>query len=218
MTFNVLKGKKINDPGLIAFADLVKRHKIPEDEISSFFTSLELDYENNSYKTFKDLRAFTYGVAEVVGLMMAHVMDLSPASFEAAQQLGLAMQLVNILRDIKEDNERGKTYIPQADLKKYGLASSLSESNIIQNSKEYNKMMMFEIQRTREILQKARQGFYHIPKRIRLSIQIAADIYERYLDLLEKKPAQQYSLTIRPSYYTIMMIAIKNYIALYVHN
>ena len=110
-----LKGQKTDDVIIDSFVDLMKRKSFNQVWTESFFNSMELDLKKSKYRSMDELLEYIYGSAEVIGIMMAHIMGLNPKSHFYARMLGRAMQFINFIRDIKEDNELGRIYLPLAD-------------------------------------------------------------------------------------------------------
>jgi phytoene synthase len=122
----LLKGNA--PPFVAAFADLVRRHKIPEKYYESFLDAMEFDIAPRPFNTLDDLiDNYIYGSAIVVGYFLTHVYGAaSPDAFDDAMQsaknLGIGLQLTNFLRDIQDDAKRGRVYLPTDILEAYGIA------------------------------------------------------------------------------------------------
>ena len=189
-SFDSLQGIDMRDPLITAFTDLVRRKNLDKKLIADFFHSQELDFKTHTYATHRDLKKFIYGVAEVIGLFMAQLMELPKDAYASAQDLGYAMQLINILRDIIEDHSLGRLYIPLEDLRQFHLSPPLNRENIIANKKNFIKLMRYEIDIVRSYLRKAKKGYKYIPKRYLFGIKTAADLYSSTADSLYKNPFQ----------------------------
>lgn len=110
-------------PGLAAFAQVVRECEIPRAYVEDLLSGMQMDVEGARYETLADLALYAYRVAGVVGLMMCHVMGVrDPRALEHAAHLGIGMQLTNIARDVLEDWQRGRLYLPDAVLAKHGAA------------------------------------------------------------------------------------------------
>lgn len=123
-------GALTNDPVFIALADARVRFNIPLDLLDQlvYGTSMDLDTPRldagtwDTYATFEDLRRYCYYVASVVGLVCIRIFGYSdPSAERLAEETGVAFQLTNILRDVKEDAERGRVYLPLEDLSRFGI-------------------------------------------------------------------------------------------------
>lgn len=210
LTYKRLSGKKVNNKIIDTFGQLVERERIDPQLITDFFTSLEIDLRNSTYETFEDLKTFTYGVAEVVGILMASVMNLPKKSYTSARKLGLAMQLVNILRDIEEDLTLGRVYIPQQELAKYKLQQKISKEYAQSYPEEFKKLMKFQISRIYILFHDAQKGFVHLPADYLLPISSAAKIYLQTVKIIEKNPFIIFQKKVRISKIQMIYILIKN--------
>ncbi|MCO4763988.1 MAG: phytoene/squalene synthase family protein [Myxococcales bacterium] len=111
----IYAGEALCDPVLNAFAQVVRERRIPRDYPAELLAGMRMDVEGHRYDTLEDLNLYCYRVASTVGLMMCHVMGVrSTAALQRAAQLGSAMQLTNICRDVEEDWHRGRRYLPAA--------------------------------------------------------------------------------------------------------
>jgi phytoene synthase len=118
----------VGDPSLEAFAQVVRECGIPRRYVEDLLAGMQMDVEGASYATLSDLALYAYRVAGVVGLMMCHVMGVrDPRALEHAAHLGIGMQLTNIARDVQEDWQRGRLYLPDALLAKYGAGELRSQ-------------------------------------------------------------------------------------------
>lgn len=110
------------DPTLLAFRGVVRDTGIPWQYPADLLAGMEMDVAEHEYERFEDLLVYSYRVASTVGLMMCHVMGVShTAALRHAAHLGLAMQLTNICRDVHEDWQRGRLYLPEELLAKHGV-------------------------------------------------------------------------------------------------
>ncbi len=117
----IYAGERSGDPVLDGFAEVVREAGIPRRYPAELVAGMAMDAAGQRYDTERELRRYCFRVAGVVGLMMSHVMRLAdPGALAAAARLGIAMQLTNICRDVREDWERGRLYIPRALLEGAG--------------------------------------------------------------------------------------------------
>jgi phytoene synthase len=116
------QGRDLTNPPFLAMRDVAHRYGIPSDYLTELLNGMEMDVSKSRYETIQELELYSFRVAGTVGLMMTHVMGLYHLrSLPAAVELGLAMQLTNIARDVKEDLERGRIYLPQNWLRDAGV-------------------------------------------------------------------------------------------------
>ncbi|HEX2658643.1 MAG TPA: phytoene/squalene synthase family protein [Polyangia bacterium] len=110
----VYRGEQLADPVLVGFAEVIHRHQIPYQHPSDLIDGMAMDLGPVRYQTFEQLVPYCYRVAGTVGLMMAHLMGVrDAATLSHASDLGIAMQLTNICRDVVEDAGRDRVYVPQ---------------------------------------------------------------------------------------------------------
>ncbi len=131
---------------LPALVDTVESYEIPCEYLYDCITGVEMDLDGREYDTFADLEDYCYHVASVVGLACIHIWGFSdPAALEPARRLGIAFQLTNILRDLKEDSERGRVYLPREDLRRFGYTPEELAAGV-QNA-SFRELMNFQIAR-----------------------------------------------------------------------
>lgn len=121
-TAAALRGEPDEEPAYVAIAEAVRRHAIPERYPAQHLAGFRMDVQGRTYRTIADTLDYAYHVAGVVGVMMAHVMGVrDPALLDRASDLGLAFQLTNIARDVVDDAEAGRVYLPAEWLIEAGL-------------------------------------------------------------------------------------------------
>ncbi len=183
---SIYNGQKSDDPILTAFADTLQKYHIPIDLPYLLIDGVRSDLDKNRYKNFQELYDYSYKVASVVGLMTSRVFGYSDENaLEYAIDLGIAMQLTNILRDVGEDLERNRIYLPQNELKMFGVSESDLFKNI--NSENFIELMKFQVERARKYYKKADLGITLLSKDSRLPVYLARYNYCRILDKIEEK-------------------------------
>ena len=172
-------------PWLGAFLDTVHACDIPVSYFLDLLRGMEMDCGIVRMTCWEDLRDYCYYVASVVGLMMTRVFGLEDRAFEArAVDLGIAMQLTNILRDVKEDHARGRIYLPQDELEHYGLSSADLAGGMV--DERWRRFMQFQISRAREYYSRSESGIRALPgDGSRLTVCLMRDIYAGILDEIE---------------------------------
>lgn len=171
---------------IIAWEDMLRQHEIPQEIPLDLMKGVLMDTHKNRYETFEELYIYCYRVASTVGLMSSEILGYSDKSaLEFAEALGIAMQLTNILRDVKEDAEMNRIYLPQEDLKKF----CVSEDQIFANKIDGNfiEMMKFQIQRARHFYKKGEKGIPLLEKDARFCVLLASRIYGQILNEIEKQ-------------------------------
>ena len=156
-----------------SFLDLQRRKQFDPAWTEAFLDSMQHDLVSQSCDSLEETLTYIYGSAEVIGLFMARIMDLPEESFPAASMLGRAMQYINFIRDIEEDNSLGRRYLPLIDTTLTGL----SEQDALEQPDEFKRFMRREIARYQGWQQQAESGYRHIPRRYRVPIMTAADMY-----------------------------------------
>ncbi len=181
-------------PWAPAFRETLQSLSIPSYLFEELLNGVEMDLSKNRYDTFADLYLYCYRVAGVVGQMMCYVYGLTDAeSLRYAEKLGVAMQLTNILRDVGEDWQRNRLYIPQQELVQYGVSEA--EIGTAQPTPAYEALISYQIGRARRYYREAAPGIARIPSwPVRLTTLAMARLYEGILDKLEKNPSQNLSV------------------------
>lgn len=172
-------------PILIAFADTLRSYHIPKHLPLELIEGVCMDLHQNRFQTFDEIYTYSYKVASVVGLMTSEVFGYSNNEALAhAIDLGIAMQLTNILRDIAEDLDRNRIYIPLEDLERFGI-SEQDMFNKVKDQRFYD-LMHFQIQRAKSYYQSADKGIPMLNADSRLPVYLARMNYSRILDRIEE--------------------------------
>lgn len=177
--------------------------------VESFLNSMEADLTIKQYQTIGDTLKYIYGSAEVIGLMMASIMELKPEAAEAAKMQGRAMQTINFIRDIDEDSQLSRQYFPLEDLQRFNL-KDLSRQTTQAQPKEFEDFIQFQIGRYRQWQAEAYEGYKCIPRRLRIPVQTAADMYNWTAREIEKNPTVIFEKKVRPSRWKIASTALSN--------
>jgi phytoene synthase len=179
--FADLSAGNSDDPVLKAVVHTVKAFDIDPECFRRFLRSMTMDLTVAAYKTFDDLLEYMDGSAAVIGEMMLPILEpTSAAAAPHARDLGIAFQLTNFLRDVDEDLDRGRMYLPQEDLRRFGAQPDerrLSES--------WRELMRYEIARTREYYASADLGVAYLPPASARCIRAARRLYSEILDQIE---------------------------------
>ncbi len=173
-------------PIIRAFILVAKSYDIPIAYPFDLLKGVAMDVQWARYKTFDELSLFCYRVASVVGLMMTHVLGYKDErAFDYAKRLGIAMQLTNILRDIKEDKEVGRIYLPQRELIRFGV----SKQDILAEkmTPQLKALMKFQIERADCYYDEAIPGISLLETESQYAIYSAAKIYRGILRKIEAR-------------------------------
>ncbi len=154
---DALAGRFGDDPVLPAFATTIDRYSIPNEYFTELVDGMQTDIEPPVYRTFDELYRYCYQAASVVGLTTIHVFGFdSPAALQLAEKCGVAFQLTNIMRDISEDAGLGRVYLPEEDLKRFGLSRrEILEKTVTPADERFRRLMEFQWARAERYYQEA---------------------------------------------------------------
>jgi phytoene synthase len=180
---DLLSGKSTDLIGA-ALIDTVTRFDIPLKYFEAFIHSMKMDLSVTEYKTYDDLMEYVYGSAAVIGLQMVPILGpLSPDAYECAEKLGIAFQLANFIRDVGEDLDRGRVYLPLDELARFGVTRIDLEKRIL--TPEIIEALKFNIERVRKLQQEAAPGIAMLDKSSRACIEAASELYCGIVDEVE---------------------------------
>jgi len=172
------------DPILSAWGDIRRRYGIPQQYMEQLLNGVAQDLCPKRLTTFDELAAYAYGVASTVGLMSMHILGYtSEQAVPYAIKLGVALQLTNILRDVGEDWQAGRLYLPSCELAQYDL--TLSDLAAARVDERWRALMRFQIARNRRLYAEAWPGIGLLHPDGRLAVVAAADLYRAILDDIE---------------------------------
>ncbi len=178
-------GKAHDNDILIAFSDVLRQYHIPIEMPFELMEGVCMDLFKNRYETFDELYDYSFKVASIVGLMTSQVFGYeSQEALGYAVDLGIAMQLTNILRDVGEDLQRDRIYLPQEDLDRFDV----SEEELFNHRRTENviELLDFQIERTRRYYQRSDKGIGLLSSDSRLPVYLARQNYGRILDKIEE--------------------------------
>jgi phytoene synthase len=193
-----LRGGHTDDPLLPAVLHTIRVFDIDLEDFRKFLDSMAMDLTVTSYETYDDLLAYMEGSAAVIGTMMLPILESSDraAAREPARQLGLAFQLTNFLRDVAEDLERGRVYLPQRDLEAFGVTrADLSRALAARSSSSNIKSLIrYFVSRARSHYALAAPGIPMLAPASQACMQAA---YRLYSMILDEIAAQDYDVFTR---------------------
>lgn len=183
----------LNEPLLLVFRETVKKFHIPKHYLDELFAGISMDLEKTRYRNFQELYTYCYRVAGVVGLLMLKIFgEVKPQAQKYAIDLGIAMQLTNILRDIPEDWGRGRIYLPQEEMVRYRITESDIANKTV--SSDFKALLQFQIQRAREYYASAKEGIKNIQHgRSRFVVSVMLQMYSEILTVIERQGYDIYS-------------------------
>ena len=202
-----LAGSPGSHPIWPAFRDSVQRYKIPHRYFHEMIEGVSSDLEPRCIATFDELYHYCYRVAAVVGLTVIHIFGFdSPEAPKLAEKCGVAFQLTNILRDIREDIELGRVYLPREDLDRYGVSAEEFAWN--HRSENFLRLMRFEADRARQYYRESAPLLNMVHKGSRRSLWALIEIYSRLLTRIEESNFDVLSRRIRvPAWEKVWIVA-----------
>lgn len=194
---SIFAGYPVEHPD-VALVDTLKRFPLEIQPFRDMIAGQRMDLKRNRYETFDDLYLYCYRVAGTVGLMSNAVLGLEPdctispwqnspkthLPTEEAVALGIANQLTNILRDVGEDADRGRIYLPLEDLNRFNYREEDLFNGVI--NENWRQLMKFEIERAREFYHQAEQGIRELSRDSRWPVWTALMLYQGILDVIER--------------------------------
>lgn len=177
---------ELTHPVTIALADCLQSFSMQESHMQELIDGMEMDLDQQRYDSFKDLSLYCYRVASVVGLLSAEIFGYTNRKTQKyAHDLGLAFQLTNILRDVKEDSERGRIYIPMDELERFRVPVEHLKMDV--TSPEAQRLFKHQAERAQSYYDKA---FGQLPEEDRYSQRtglIMSAVYHRILEEIESR-------------------------------
>ena len=188
----------------------LERFPIPKELFEKLVHGCEIDLYRNRYATFAELHEYCYHVASVVGLMCIEIFTYqNPRAKEYAVNLGLALQLTNILRDLKEDAERDRVYLPQEDLQRFGYSDRELMNGVVNDS--FRALMKFECDRAHAFYRKAAECLPAEDRPTLVAAQTMGRIYYRLLKKIEGVNYDVFNHRIRLHRPTRFLIALQEW-------
>ena len=177
-------------PVFTALVHTARTWEIPQSYFQDVIRGVEMDLTNNRYHTFEDLRLYCYRVASVVGLICLQIFGYShPRAKDYAVDLGLAMQLTNILRDVQEDLARDRIYLPQEELHRFGYSEQELKKEVRNDAQR--RLIAFQVERAQSLFQSGAKVLPYLSPRSRACPAVLAAIYTR---ILRRIPSNDYNV------------------------
>jgi len=175
-----------DDPVCQAVVDTVQRWQIPREHFIAFLHSMAMDLTVTEYQTYAALHEYVYGSAAVIGLQMVPILEpTSPLAYDYAMDLGIAFQLANFIRDVPEDLDRGRVYLPLDELGQFGVTRQTLESR--EATPDVVEALKFQVARVRELEERSRPGVDLLPPSSRDCIDAARVLYCGIVDEVERQ-------------------------------
>lgn len=212
---NNIRSGKSNDTIGLALVDTVNRFNIPIAYFEAFLHSMSMDLHINEYQTYEDLYEYVYGSAAVIGLQMIPILGVvSPDSIEeanyAAEKLGIAFQLANFIRDVSEDLDRGRVYLPIDELSAHNVTREMLEQRHL--TKEIKNALQEQIARVRKLQKESSAGIKLLQPSSRACIEAASELYCGIVDEVEKIDYEIFKTRAKTSNWRRLKVALPAYL------
>ena len=212
---SAIKSGSSNDPIAAALVDTTSRFKIPIAHFEAFLHSMNMDLTVRQYQSYEDLHEYVYGSAAVIGLQMVSVLgtispDAVTSANEAAEKLGIAFQLANFIRDVGEDLDRGRVYLPMTELEAHGVNRQMLEARV--TTPQIKSALKEQIQRVRRLQNESTAGIKLLTPGARQCIQAASQLYCGIVDEVEKIDYQIFTKRAKTSNWRRTKVALPAYL------
>ena len=205
--FTDLDRGQSDDPICRAVVDTAVRWQIPRTYFEAFFTSMAMDLTVTQYATFDDLFTYVYGSAAVIGLQMVPILEpTQPGAYKYAQDLGIAFQLANFIRDVGEDLDRGRVYLPLDELAMFGVTRADLEKRIA--TPAIKEALAYQIARVRALEVESRIGISMLHPATQPCIEAARILYCGIVDEVEKINYEVFTKRAKVPTSTRLLVAI----------
>lgn len=201
-----VRGTPAKDWVIDPFVELGQRRGFDPQWVEDFLAVMESDLTNRPCDTLEDIVRYTWGSAEVIGLMMLRVLNISDEAQPTACLMGRSMQFINFLRDIAEDYDLGRRYLPLANS---GL-KDLSPATAKADPEGFCRFLRGWTDVYRQWQTGAQEGYRYLPWRIRLAVKTASDLYNWTARVIEKNPMEVWRRKIKPGKLRILITALAN--------
>lgn len=195
-------------PVLLALADAARTYGIDPSLFEQLLDGVEMDLTPRRYATFDELRDYCYHVASVVGLISIEIFGYDdPRARDAAIDLGLAMQLTNIMRDVKEDADAGRVYLPQDEMARFGYTEDALRAGVV--DEHFVALMRHQAARARAYYARGAELLDYLSPRSRACPAVLHGLYSRLLDRIERRGFDVFSERVRLSSSEKMRVMIQ---------
>ena len=174
------------DPVCMAVVDTVRRWGIPRAHFEAFLHSMTMDLTVTEYRTYDDLLEYVYGSAAVIGLQMVPILEpTAPEAYDRAMDLGIAFQLANFIRDVSEDLDRGRVYLPLDELAAFGVSRTDLERKVC--TPAIRRAIADQVARVRRLQEQSRPGIALLSPAAQPCIEAASTLYCGIVDEVERQ-------------------------------
>ena len=179
-----LAGGRSSDPAVTALVHAGRRHELPLGELGAYFDSMRVDCSPVRIETWEELERYMLGSAGTVGRILAALLDAPPERHEAFVRLALAFQLTNFIRDIREDWQLDRHYLPREDRERFGV--SVEQIARREATPGFRSLLALEVGRARELFQDGERAAESVPADVRRGMRMARAVYLGVLDRAER--------------------------------
>ena len=205
-----LNGERITSP-LGDLVSVVRKFKIPVELCLELIDGVAMDLTKHRYRSFEELYLYCYRVGSTVGLMSIEIFGYRDSkSKQYAENLGIALQLTNILRDIKSDVREGRIYLPQEDLAAFGYTEDCLERQVVNT--QFESLIRFECERARSYFRLAQSHLSATDLRTLYPAETMARIYKNILGQIERCPSDVWRRDVRVSSFSKLALAVRTWI------
>jgi len=208
---NSLKGRLADDPLWPAFCDTVHRYSIPQRFFHEMIDGMLSDIEPRQIETYDELYRYCYQVASVVGMTIIHIFGFDSArALLLAEKSGVAFQLTNILRDVREDADMGRVYLPREDLRRFGV--NAEQLRLGMENDRFRSLMKFEAGRAWACYEESEPLSLLINPKSRRSLWALREVYKRLLERIEKANYAVLNQRISVPKFTKVMLTLRAFL------
>lgn len=201
-------GISSENPIIDDFVALSEHRGFEKEWTKAFFHSMELDLRKKEYNSLQETLEYVYGSAEVIGLYLMRIMNLPKEATHPARMLGRSMQYINFIRDIAEDNGLGRRYLPLRD----SSLTSLLPEEAAKKPDAFCKFIKEELDRQQSWQRDAERGFSFLPRRYRIPVATASDMYRWTAETIRRDPFIVYRRKVKPSRVRILLSILKHFL------
>ncbi len=181
-------GRSVSHPIFIALQDTLQRYPIRISDLRTLLEGMADDLFPTEYQTFEDMRSYCYKVASTVGLALIEIYGYTdPNAREHAEEMGIFLQMVNVLRDIEEDLERGRVYLPRQELERFGICVSELNDPGLADTMRWQEFMRHYLHRTRTHSEQGMKLLPLLDRRARKSPEMMCLVYGEILKEVERR-------------------------------
>lgn len=211
--FSEVESGYSSDPVTRATIDTIQRWNIPIEHFHAFIHSMKMDLTVTRYETYEDLYEYVYGSAAVIGLQMVPILEPSDdRAYDYAQKLGIAFQLANFIRDVGEDLERGRVYLPMAEFRNFGVDEPMLEARVV--TPELKSALAFQIARVKRLEQESKPGITLLHPTSRPCIEAARILYCAIVDEVSRNNFDVFTKRAKVSTFKRLQVASRAWIQL----